>query len=119
MCVPIRTIHLESARLSLESLQQGESKKRRYLHPAADKGTLGAAQRSHPTVAVIRIVLHGRKGADGELLPVVDVLELENRVGETFALSSIPFREGDAEVADAGVVEVLAAAYNLESVSTT
>lgn len=44
-----------------------------------------------------------------DFLPVADFLDLQDGAGEAFAVDAVFFGEGYAEVADARVVEVLAA----------
>lgn len=61
-------------------------------------------------VAALVLVVFFSKTVDGDLPPIVNVLDLEDRSGQAFTLtSSVLLRKGNAEVADARVIEVLAA----------
>jgi hypothetical protein len=69
--------------------------------------TEGAAANALLVAALVLVVLI-RQTVHRDLSPVVDILDLENRRCETLTLTRTVFlRESNAEVANAGVVEIL------------
>lgn len=61
-------------------------------------------------LAVFVVPFDGRECGGRDFFPVCDVLDLQHGAGEALAVDAVDGGEGYAEVADARIVEVLAAA---------
>lgn len=78
------------------------------VEPGADIGSFAALEAIVLFAIFVFFFLVGEVfGVD--FLPVADFLDLQDGAGEAFAVDAVFFGEGYAEVADARVVEVLAA----------